>query len=60
MLVPDLVPGGPAVILNPRTTWSDPDAYDAQAKDLARRFVDNFKQFQAARQELIDAGPNPD
>ncbi len=60
VLVPDAVPGVPAVILNPRTTWSDPDAYDAQAQDLARRFVNNFKQFKTARQELIDAGPNPD
>lgn len=60
VLVPDAVPGVPAVILNPRTTWSDPDAYEAKARELAHRFVENFKQFQAARQELIDAGPNPD
>jgi len=59
VLVPDAVPGVPAAILNPRTTWTDPDAYDAQARDLARRFVENFKQFQSARQELMDAGPNP-
>ncbi len=33
--------------LNPRDTWTDPDAYDAQAAKLAAMFVENFAKFEA-------------
>ena len=41
--VPLNCPGVPAEVLTPRTTWSNPADYDAQAIGLARMFVDNFK-----------------
>lgn len=60
ILVPETVPGVPSEVLNPRQTWSDPDAYDRQARELARLFVENFKRFTSARPEIVEAGPSID
>ena len=58
VLVPDAVPGVPSDILNPKNTWDDPAAYDLQARELARRFAQNFRQFEAlASPEIAAAGP---
>lgn len=43
--VPQSCPDVPAQVLNPRTTWSDPAAYDAKAKHVASLFVDNARNF---------------
>jgi phosphoenolpyruvate carboxykinase (ATP) len=43
--VPRSVPGVPSTVLRPRETWSDVDAYDAQAAKLAKMFKDNFERF---------------
>ncbi|UCG86010.1 MAG: phosphoenolpyruvate carboxykinase (ATP) [Gemmatimonadota bacterium] len=43
--VPQSCPDVPADVLDPRTTWTDPKAYDAQAAKLAAMFRNNFKQF---------------
>jgi phosphoenolpyruvate carboxykinase (ATP) len=57
--VPVSVPDVPDDVLKPRNTWTDKSAYDAQAKKLARMFVDNFKTFEAtATDEVKKAGPN--
>jgi phosphoenolpyruvate carboxykinase (ATP) len=50
--VPQECPGVPAEVLNPRSTWSDPLAYDAQARRLAGMFADNFEPF---REEVSPA-----
>ena len=39
------VPGVADVLLDPRRTWADPDAYDAQATKLVGMFADNFAQY---------------
>ncbi len=36
----------PGVLLDPRRTWHDPGAYDAQAAKLVRMFVENFEQYE--------------
>jgi phosphoenolpyruvate carboxykinase (ATP) len=56
--VPLEVPAVPPQVLTPRNTWSDKDAYDAQAKKLAAMFVENFRQFEdMVPPEVIQAGP---
>lgn len=56
--VPTEVPGVPAEVLDPRSTWDDPAAYDEKAMHLATKFNENFKTFSdGASQEIRDAGP---
>ena len=43
--VPVAVPGVDAKLLDPRSTWSDGSAYDAQADKLVNMFADNFAQY---------------
>ncbi|MGR3491733.1 MAG: phosphoenolpyruvate carboxykinase, partial [Shimia sp.] len=43
--VPVSVPGVPDILLTPRRTWSDGEAYDAAAEKLVRMFADNFEQY---------------
>lgn len=43
--VPTQCPDVPAEILNPRSAWRSPDAYDVMAKELTRDFDENFAQY---------------
>ena len=43
--VPTSAPQVDAALLDPRSTWSDPVAYDRQADDLVARFNRNFEPF---------------
>jgi phosphoenolpyruvate carboxykinase (ATP) len=43
--VPVTVPGVDAALLDPRTTWTDPLAYDRQARKLVGMFADNFAKY---------------
>ncbi len=56
--VPTACPAVPAEVLQPRSTWSDPAAYDAQARKLARMFVENFRTFaDGVSPEILAAAP---
>jgi phosphoenolpyruvate carboxykinase (ATP) len=56
--VPVDVPGVPSAVLNPKETWSDPLAYEAQASKLVELFNENFEQFKDnAPAKVIVAGP---
>ncbi|SDN96691.1 phosphoenolpyruvate carboxykinase (ATP) [Tenuibacillus multivorans] len=57
LAIPELCPGVPSDVLNPKKTWNDPEAYDEKAKELAMKFHENFKQFNHVTQDIIDAGP---
>jgi phosphoenolpyruvate carboxykinase (ATP) len=43
--VPVSVPGVDATLLNPRDTWADKEAFDAQARKLVGMFAENFAQY---------------
>jgi phosphoenolpyruvate carboxykinase (ATP) len=56
--VPEKVPGVDAKLLDPRSTWRDPLAYDAKARELARMFRRNFEKFaDDAGENVVAAGP---
>ena len=54
--VPVHVPGVEAALLDPRSTWRDPEAYDRKARELAQMFRDNFARFDAD-EVVTAAGP---
>jgi phosphoenolpyruvate carboxykinase (ATP) len=56
--VPIEIPDVHGRLLDPRSTWSDPDEYDRKARELARMFRDNFTQFaDDAGHAVAQAGP---
>ena len=55
--VPVEVPGVDSKLLDPRATWSDPEAYDAKAHELAGMFRDNFTKFDAD-ENIVAGGPS--
>ncbi|MBS6474485.1 MAG: phosphoenolpyruvate carboxykinase (ATP) [Clostridiales bacterium] len=55
--IPKTCPNVPAEILNPRNTWADKNEYDAAAKKLAARFVENFKKYTHMPEHIVNAGP---
>jgi phosphoenolpyruvate carboxykinase (ATP) len=57
LAVPSEIKGVPSKVLNPRSTWPDPAAYDAQAKNLARMFRENFEKFGSVDSATKNAGP---
>jgi len=58
VLVPQSCPNVPVEILNPRDTWSDKEAYDKKANELAGLFVKNFAKYaDQANEEIRSAAP---
>ena len=57
--VPTALPGVDPNILDPRDTYADAKQWDEKAKDLAERFIKNFKKFEGneAGKKLVSAGP---
>ena len=58
MDMPCACPGVPSEILDPKNTWEDPEAYDAEAKKLAEKFIMNFKKYEdGVAGHITQAGP---
>ncbi len=57
LAVPTSVPGVDPQLLDPRQTWDDKDAYDAQRRELVAKFVDNFQKFSGVDEAIVAAGP---
>jgi phosphoenolpyruvate carboxykinase (ATP) len=58
LMVPTSVPDVPDDLLIPRSTWSDPDAFDRQARTLAGMFVENFATYaDGVDEKVVKAGP---
>ena len=57
--VPTELTGVDTGILDPRDTYADPSVWDEKAKDLASRFIKNFKRYETneAGKALVAAGP---
>ena len=56
--VPLMVDGVDARILDPRSTWEDVGAYDAQASGLVEMFVSNFSKFEThVDGDILNAAP---
>ena len=56
--VPTALDGVSSQLLAPRSTWSDPAAYDQHAARLASMFEKNFRQYAAGvSAEVAAAGP---
>ncbi len=57
--VPLSIDGVDDKILNPRSTWNDPQAYDIQAHGLVEMFIDNFAKFEShVDGEVLSAAPS--
>ena len=58
LAVPVECPGVPSELLDPRSTWDDAKAYDAQAAKLATMFREHFARFESeVSEEVLAAGP---
>ncbi len=56
--VPQSCEGVPSNLLNPSTSWPDPSIYQQRYRELASRFVENFKKFEeGCPEEIRKAGP---
>ena len=57
--VPTSLEGVDTNILDPRDTYQNPSDWDEKAKDLASRFIKNFKKYESNEvgKALVNAGP---
>ncbi len=58
--IPTELPGVDPKILDPRDTYANPEEWEVKAKDLAARFIKNFKKYEnnVAGKALVAAGPH--
>ncbi len=57
--IPTALPNVSEGILDPRNTYGSPEEWEAKAKDLGAKYIENFKQYcnNPEGQRLISAGP---
>jgi phosphoenolpyruvate carboxykinase (ATP) len=56
LAIPDNIEGVDAQLLNPENCWKDHASYEEHLQKLMARFIDNFRQFDVAKEVLV-AGP---
>ena len=57
--VPRNCPDVPDEVLEPWSSWPNREEYDKKYRQLAQRFIENFKKFESeTSQDVIDAGPH--
>ena len=56
---PQVLPGVPSELLNPRLTARSLPEYEQRARDLAKKFVANFAQFKGVAPEILAVAPQP-
>jgi phosphoenolpyruvate carboxykinase (ATP) len=58
MLMPKTCPDIPQGLLNPRSTWTDKEAYDKKANELGMLFRNNFEKYMdCVNDEIFSASP---
>ncbi len=58
LAIPTQVEGVPSEVLVPRNAWTNPEAYDKKASELAQAFHDNFKKFGTVSEDIsLKGGP---
>ena len=55
--IPMMVENVPPEILDPKNTWTDKNSYENSAKNLSKRFIENFEKFNDVSPEIKNAGP---
>lgn len=56
--VPRTCPDIPDEVLKPWSSWPSREEYDQKYKQLAQKFIENFRKFESeTSQEVIEAGP---
>ena len=56
--VPATCPGVPEDVLDPAGSWPDRKEYNKKYRQLAERFIDNFRKFESdSGKEVVAAGP---
>jgi phosphoenolpyruvate carboxykinase (ATP) len=55
LLTPETAPGVPSELLDARSLWKDPVAYDSAAAHLNARFRANFERFGAEAEQMLEA-----
>lgn len=59
LAIPTAIAGVDSKLLNPRQSWSDPQAHDEFANLLMEKFVENFAKFDVS-EAIVKAGPQLD
>jgi phosphoenolpyruvate carboxykinase (ATP) len=57
LAIPTSCPDVPSEILIPSSTWKDKKEYEKTARELAKRFQENFKKYTHMSQEVVESGP---
>jgi phosphoenolpyruvate carboxykinase (ATP) len=56
--VPTSCDGVPPQVLDPSSSWEDKTSYDERYRELAQRFIENFRKFEeGCSREVVAAGP---